>query len=190
MEAKNRQIIDVAIDLFAEKGFQQTTMQEIAETAGVGKGTIYRFYESKEDLVSSLVEFSIKDITEQMVEATALLDNPYEKLRTIIGVEIDYYDKKRNLAKLLVREVLGYRDEFEDRIRQIFSTRTALVEEVIQKGIDNGEFKPVNPTTLAASLEGMIHATVIAWLLFENTFSREEIKNDILTTVFHGVMKK
>ncbi|MCF7805910.1 MAG: TetR/AcrR family transcriptional regulator [Candidatus Marinimicrobia bacterium] len=189
MEPKQRLIIDTAIDIFAEKGFQQTTMQEIAETAGVGKGTIYRFYSSKDDLLSSLVEFAIEDVTNEIRQALEPIDDPVEKLRAIIAVEIAYYDDHPNLAKFLIREVLGYRMKFEDHIRQIQSSRTAILEPIIQNGLDSGEFRQVNPTTIAAAIEGMILASVIQWFLLDNGFPREEIQADLETSVFRGLLK-
>lgn len=188
MDAKNRQIIDVAIDMFSERGFHQTTMQDIAETAGVGKGTIYRFFESKEDLISSLVEFAIEDITREIQSAIEKLSHPVEKLRSIIAVEVDYYDQHRNLAKFLVREVLGYRNKFEDHIKKIHSTRAAIVERVIQEGMDEHHLKRVNPATLAASLEGMVLASVIFWFMFSDSFPTQEIQNDIYTALFEGIL--
>ena len=188
MELKQRQIINTAIDIFAEKGFQQTTMQEIAETAGVGKGTIYRFYASKEDLLSSLVEFAIQDVSEEIRRAIKAVKQPIQKLKTIIDVEFNYYDTHRNLAKFLVREVLGYGRTIEEHIKRIHSTRSAIVEPVVKEGIVAGDFKPVNPATLAASIEGMILSTVIFWFLLEQTHSREEIQHDIYTTIFDGLL--
>jgi len=188
MEAKNKQIIDVAIDMFSRKGFQQTTVQEIAEAAGVGKGTIYRFFESKEDLVSSLVEFAIDDVARAIREAIRDLTDPVEKLRTIITTEVDYYDQHRNLAKFLVREVLGYRSTFEEHVKRIWSKRGTIVEEVVREGVASQAFKPIDPETAAASLEGMILATVIYWFMISDSFPKERIREDIFTMVFDGVL--
>lgn len=188
MEAKNKQIIDVAIEMFSNKGFQQTTVQEIAEAAGVGKGTIYRFFESKEDLVSSLVEFAIDDVAGAVREAIREMSDPVEKLQTIITTEVDYYDQHRNLAKFLVREVLGYRSTFEAHVKQIWSKRGTLVEEVIRDGVASSAFKTIDPQTAAASLEGMILATVIYWFMICDAYPRQRIRDDIFTMVFDGML--
>ncbi len=188
MEAKNKQIIDVALEMFSKKGFQQTTVQEIAEAAGVGKGTIYRFFDSKEDLVSSLVEFAIDDVGRAVREAIADLQDPVETLRIIITTEVDYYDQHRDLAKFLIREVLGYRNTFEDHVKQIWSNWGIIVEEVVRKGLASGAFKPIDPVTAAASLEGMVLATVIYWFMFSDSFPRERVREDIFTMVFDGML--
>lgn len=190
MEPKQRLIISTAIDIFAEKGFQQTTMQEIAETAGIGKGTIYRFYPSKDELLSSLVKFAIDEVTEAIREELSHTESIVDKLKTIIAVEIAYYDEHPNLAKFLIREVLGYRVKFEEHIKQIQASRTSIIEPIIREGMESGVLNEVNPTTVAASLEGMILASVIQWFLLDTDFPREEIQNDLDTMLLDGLVQE
>ncbi len=190
MEPKQRDILEVAIDIFAEKGFQQTTMQEIAETAGVGKGTIYRFYPGKDALLSSLVEFAIDEVTDAIRQALRHAESVVEKLKTVIAVEIAYYDEHPNLAKFLIREMLGYRMKFEEHIRRIQANRMSIIQPIIREGVDSGVLNKVNPTTVAASLEGMILAAVMQWYLMDTDFPAEEIPGDLYTMLLDGLVKR
>lgn len=188
MEEKNRKIINTAIEIFSEKGFNKTTMQEIAEEAGVGKGTIYRFFNSKEDMVSSLLEISIDEISEQISSAISPLDDPLEKMKAIIKVELDYYYANRNLARFLVREMWGYQSKFLDHIRKIRESRATTIEQIIEEGMQKNQFKTLDPQTITASLEGMILASTIYWFTFHDEYPKKQIEENINRLFFQGIL--
>lgn len=188
MESKNRQIIDAAIEKFSEKGFAKTTMQEIAESAGVGKGTIYRFFDSKEDMVSGLIEAAITEITGLIRERLKSVSDPVEKLLTVISVELDYYERNRDLSKFLAREVWGFQNKFADHIRNIRSNQGKLLEEIIRDGIDQKRLKEVDPETAAAAFEGMILATTVHWFMFREGFPREWIFETVKRMSLQGLL--
>lgn len=188
MEEKNRKIVDAAVELFSEKGYNKTTMQEIAETAGVGKGTIYRFFKSKDEMVSSLLEVYIEDIAERIRKAISKVSDPIEKMKSVIQVELDYYDENRNFARFMIREAWGTQKRFIEHIRKIKETRASLVEEILFQGMEQNVFKKVDSDTIAASLEGMILASSVHWFIFSDEYPKETIRENIDTLFFEGIL--
>ncbi len=188
MDQKNRQIINVAIEKFSAKGFTQTTMQEIAREAGVGKGTIYRFFRSKEDLVYGLIESAITEITDRIRSEVGKLADPVDKLRAVIRVELEYYAENRDLSKFLAREVWGYQNKFADHIRHIRATQGQILEEIIEEGMASGQLERVEPETAAAGLEGMVLATAVHWFMFREDFPGETIRHTVERIALRGML--
>ena len=189
MHPKREQMLEAAVDKFAQYGAESTTMQEIAQEAGVGKGTLYRYFDNKEDLISSLIETGITELIDQVQEAVADLTSPIEKLEEVIITQLEFYNSNRSFSKFLTREIWGYKDKFEQNIQKIRSNYTVIVEEIIKQGINNGDFKDVNTETAATSLIGMVNITALHWFMFKESFPVQEIKDDIINLYFEGVVK-
>jgi len=119
MHPKREKIIEAAIKMFSQQGSTSTTMQEIAEEAGVGKGTLYRYFENKEDLVSSLISFGFKEITEELESKVVNIEKTETKLRKVIETQLEFYNQHRNFCRFLTREFWGYKNKFAANIREI-----------------------------------------------------------------------
>jgi len=189
MNSKKERIFTAAIDKFSQKGSTNTTMQEIAETAGVGKGTLYRYFENKEDLIYSLIQYGINKMTNQVKEKISQVEFPLEKLKIIVGAQLEFYDQHQNFCKFLTREIWGYQSKFEDHIKEIRSNNTVIIENIIKDGIERGVFKELNAETAAVSLSGMINITALHWFMFQDEFPIEKIRNDIIQLYFNGIKK-
>ncbi|SDC01547.1 MULTISPECIES: TetR/AcrR family transcriptional regulator [unclassified Candidatus Frackibacter] len=189
MNSKKERIFTAAIDKFSQKGSTNTTMQEIAETAGVGKGTLYRYFENKEDLIYSLIQYGINKMTNQVKEKISQVELPLEKLKIIVGAQLEFYDQHQNFCKFLTREIWGYQSKFEDYIKEIRSNNTVIIENIIKDGIERGVFKELNAETAAVSLSGMINITALHWFMFQDKFPIEKIRNDIIQLYFNGIKK-
>ncbi|GAB6139028.1 TetR/AcrR family transcriptional regulator [Halanaerobaculum tunisiense] len=189
MHPKKERIFTVAVERFSQKGSTSTTMNEIAKEAGVGKGTLYRYFDDKEGLISSLIETGFEELIEQVQQAVVDLTDPVEKLEEVIAIQLEFYNQNRSFSKFLTREIWGYKDKFEENIKKIRSNYTVIVEEIIQQGINNGDFKEVNAETAATSLIGMVNITTLHWFMFKESFPVQEIKDDIINLYFEGVIE-
>src|SRR6056297_3870168 len=154
MHPKKERIFTVAVEKFSYKGSTSTTMQEIAKEAGVGKGTLYRYFDNKEDLTSSLMKMGFEEITNDIKEAVSQVDDPIMKLEEMRDVQLQFYNQHQHFCKFLTREIWGYKNKFEENIKEIRGNYTVIIEEVIAQGIESGQFKDVNVETAASSLVG------------------------------------
>ncbi|WP_408954362.1 TetR/AcrR family transcriptional regulator [Natroniella sp. ANB-PHB2] len=189
MHPKKERIIKAAIKKFSHQGVSNTTVQEIAKEAGVGKGTIYRYFENKEDLSHSLVELGIKRLTDRIKVRIENLDNPINKLEVIIETKLEFYSQYYDYGKYLIREIWGHKDSFEKHIKKIRELHTVIIEDIIKEGIDQGKFKDLNVETAAVSLIGAVNINVLHWVMFSEEFLIDEIKEDIMEIYFSGLLK-
>jgi len=147
-EARPQEILDAALAVFAEKGFAAARMDEVARRAGVTKGTIYRYFPSKEELFKSLVRVAIGGTLEQVTAFASAYDgSPRELLVSVlrtIGTVLRTSDRI-----VLPKIVLAEAGNFPELVRfyrfEIIEKGMALFRGIVARGIAQGEFRDVSP---------------------------------------------
>ncbi len=149
--ARIKLILDSAAAVFREKGFRDSTIEDIAARAQIAKGTIYLYFKSKSDLYFCLVQPALECISKHLVQiAEDKEDDSDNRLRRLGRAIYEFYDKDVDAYHLLIR----YNEEEyskllpEDRLEQfkcIMRCNLKQGEIVIQEGIEKGVFKDVNP---------------------------------------------
>src|SRR6266705_1661424 len=104
-EFRTSGILEAARKFFAEKGFHEATVDDIAEAAGVAKGTVYLYYESKRDIYFAALKFGIEQMYAMLDERLISVSTPQEKLRTLIAVKLQYFEENRDFFKSYYSEL-------------------------------------------------------------------------------------
>jgi TetR/AcrR family fatty acid metabolism transcriptional regulator len=157
-EQKRREILGAAAAVFAAKGFHQALMDDVAARAGIGKGTIYRYFAGKEDLFFSILDAEVDDLRARLEHAAASRQSPDRALRAMIATLADFTLRNRPLMQLLPE--IG-QDEIRKRVKRIHRQNTALVnlvEREIRRGIDDGLFRAGDARTWARMISLMTRA--------------------------------
>lgn len=102
-EATAARILDVALDLFRRRGFEQTTMREIAAKAGVSLGSAYYYFDSKEDMVMAFYDKAIEAMSPRMEAALADAASFEERIAAIMAVKFEYFQPNRSFLGALFR---------------------------------------------------------------------------------------
>jgi len=148
--ARVKLILDSAAAVFREKGFRDSTIEDIAARAQIAKGTIYLYFKSKSDLYFCLVQPALECLSKQLVQvAEDKADAPDNRMRRLGKAIYEFYSNNLDAYYLLIR----YNEEEyskllpEDRLRefkQIMRCNLKQGEIVINEGIDKGVFKRIN----------------------------------------------
>src|SRR5437879_12895076 len=101
---RREEILEAAVRLFAEHGFPDTAMQVLADTLGVGKGTLYRYFPSKQVLFLAAVDRVMLKLREAVDASIADVDDPLEQIRRAIHTYLNYVVAHPELAELLIQE--------------------------------------------------------------------------------------
>jgi AcrR family transcriptional regulator len=141
-EHKRGEILGAAAAVFAAKGFHKTLMDDVASRAGIGKGTIYRYFTDKEDLFFSILDAGMEDLKVRLTAAAGTRQAPDHKLRAMIATMADFTLRNRPLIKLLPEIELKEIRKRVERIHQHNKALVTLVEREIQHGIDARVFRP------------------------------------------------
>src|SRR5438046_10760679 len=95
-EFRTAGLLEAARKVFGQKGFSAATVEDIAAAAGVAKGTVYLYYESKRDIYFAALKFGIEQMYAVLDERLKTVSTPAEKLRTLIAVKLAYFDDNRD----------------------------------------------------------------------------------------------
>jgi AcrR family transcriptional regulator len=161
-EERAQQIMDAAVRLFAEQGYERTTTRAIAQEAGISEGTIYKYFDSKRALLFAITHQSIVDplktLLEKMPDAT---DD--QLIRAIIHDRLALWDRAAPFLKVVISEALFNPELTSEYQRQVTGPALAMLEAYITKRIADGAFRPVNPAVAARSLIGLLFFFFHIW---------------------------
>jgi AcrR family transcriptional regulator len=154
-EARPQELLDAALALFVEKGFVATRSEEVAARAGVSKGTLYLYYPSKEELLKAVIRQQLSsEIAAGALEAeryvgptsTLLVDSLSRWWQRVFD------SPASGVFKLVVTEVRGFPEIAEFYVREVIEPGERLIGSIVPRGIDRGEFRPVDVNTVVHSL--------------------------------------
>lgn len=191
--ATRARILEAAEQLFAEHGFQAATTAAIARRAGVAEGSIYRHFESKQDLLVQLAAERFAAPVSNLLGDFSHLDDE-SLLRTLIRERFRTARRYAPLAKVFLLEA-QHQEELRERYIGDVATRIAAMgEAIVQSRIDAGEWRPVNPKIALGALIGMA-VTFVAWSAILGgdkyvKFDPDEVVDGIVDIFLHGVKKQ
>lgn len=146
------ELVAAARRVFSERGFHDATMEEIAQIAGVAKGTIYIYYPSKQAAYWAALEEGILgmiEATRRSMQAAATVE---AKIRTFIECKVGYFDENRDFFKIYFSEFgysLAYPARIRKQFRELYIQQARILREVLEEGIRHHEIRPV-PADVAA----------------------------------------
>ena len=155
-ETRPGEILDAALAVFAERGFAATRLDAVAAAAGIGKGTIYLYFGSKEDLFRAVVRQRLLPNLEEIERALAAdTGSAADQLRLIVGRFARFADSKLAvLPKLVLAESGNFPALARFYAEEVVNRGVLMVSGVIRRGIERGEFRPVEPLAVLPLLGG------------------------------------
>ena len=154
INSKEMQIVQAAIEVFSGKLFHKVTVDEIAYKAGVGKGTIYLYFNSKEDLFRRVLQYATELYYLNIKESTAEEKDCSSKLRKFISLHLEMVEEQLKVIYLLIAESMAPPQVFAEEIEKARAQILFLVEDILEEGIKRGEFRVVDTTVAAKLFQG------------------------------------
>ena len=184
---RRQYILKVAERLFAQKGYHQTTMAEIAKASEFGMSTIYQFFESKEKIYLTLFNEKLDTLLELVKNAVKKASTATEKIKAILKVEFDFFQKNKDFFRLYAMEreaiTVIVREELGKEVNKKHEEGLALLKQIIEEGIKNKEFYPFPPAEVAILFSGMTQAYIHDWIKSGKEINLDE-KIKIITNFF------
>jgi TetR/AcrR family transcriptional regulator of autoinduction and epiphytic fitness len=184
-QERREMILEAARKRFQRFGYSKTTMDEIASDAGISKGTIYLYFENKEDIFNELLASEALEMERYLYRKVKDETSVLLQLEMIFSCALDYLEKHPFLDNILSRDV----DMVSPRIiKYVFSVEeryVSVVEDYVRRGIDKGEIKPFNPRITAYILYKIFEAFSYGSTLKEEKFNKE----DTLDIMRHFISK-
>jgi len=183
---KREAILRAAIDVFAGRGFFNSQVADVARAAGVAAGTVYLYFRSKDDLLVSIFERSVREAIDEGRASVAPLADPIEKLRAIARVHLERMGRDRNLA-IVFQVELRQSTKFMERFSSTgLREYLGIIRQVIVDGQSAGAFrKDVNATLAAKLFFGALDEMATNWILSQRRYSLAA-DTDAIVDVFIG----
>jgi AcrR family transcriptional regulator len=187
-------IMDAAVGFFAKKGYRDTTLDEIAIASEFGKGTIYNYFDSKEDIYTYIIDNVSLRLYEIIKQAEADTENTLDFIKVYSRLLIKYCFENRDAFIIFVREAAHFTtDIFITDRRKLFRRHKQVQDLLINKitdGIRKKEIKNLDPEKLSTVYEHMI----LPYILFlinhhKNNLDQKQETEFILSVFFGGIVK-
>jgi len=144
-EAKKKQtkkaILAAAMELFSIHGFEKTSIAQLARTAGVGKGTVYGYFQTKQDLLLAFCEDEIEYIHEQLNSRTNQNAPVFEQLMTVFMAEFEYVTRNPEFGRLYMQETVFPKKLLADKHREGENKFFEMIFPILQRGQERGEIR-------------------------------------------------
>ena len=164
MKDKRTHIIETAMDLFARKGYEGTSIRDIAEKASVNLAMVNYYFGSKEKLFENIVEYKssvTRGILDEILKNNKL--SAIEKIYAIIDSYVEKLFTHRSFHRLIYQElILNQREELQNSIVNNLAPNSVIIKRIIETGIKNEEFKKVDVELTLASLMGTVNQVLLS----------------------------
>lgn len=189
MNKTKRKIFETSMKLFAEKGYDATSIEEITATVGVAKGTLYYHFSSKEEIFNFLVEEGIKLLQNSIDIKTAKFSNYIDKLKAIVLIQIKVVVKYEDLITILLSQFLGNEARNQKCQMHIFEY-IQKIEKIVEDGIQLGQIKQGNAQVIASEIYGLICSTLVFKLRNHGEVDILKLFKEFENTVIEGLKIK
>lgn len=185
---KYHQILEAAIKVFAEQGFHQATISQIAREAGVADGTIYLYFKNKEDIMVNFFGYKTKQVFGRFREEVDKADNARDKLRLLIKRHLEEFQRDRNMAVLYQTETRRFSRMCEDQIREMSKLYLDLVSEIVESGQDEGLMrKDLYMGLVKRFIIGAIDEVINTWLHSGGSYDLVSMADPLVDLFIRGV---
>lgn len=185
---KYHQILEAAIKVFAEQGFHQATISQIAKEAGVADGTIYLYFKNKEDIMVNFFGYKTKEVFGRFREEVDKADNARDKLRLLIKRHLEEFQRDRSMAILYQTETRRFSRMCEEQIREMSKMYLDLVSEIVESGQDEGLMrKDLYMGLVKRFIIGAIDEVINTWLHSGGSYDLVSMADPLVDLFIRGV---
>jgi TetR/AcrR family fatty acid metabolism transcriptional regulator len=185
---KRDAILKAATRVFAQRGFFNAQVADVAKAAGVAAGTVYLYFRSKDDLLVSLFERTMRDAIAEGRAALAGITCPRDRLARIARLHLERLGRDRDLAVVFQVELRQSTKFMERFSSSYFREYLGLIREAIEAGQASGLFRTdVSATAAAKILFGALDEMATNWMLSRRRYALESDAETVVDLFLHGV---
>ena len=183
-------ILKAATKVFAQNGFFQSQVADVARVAGVAAGTVYLYFKGKDDLLVSIFERSMKDVLAEGREAIKTISDPAERLRKIAQLHLDRVGRDKDHAvvfQIELRQSVKFMERFSESFLQDYFK---LIREAIADGQQRGAFrKDISATTATKIFFGALDEMATNWVLSRRKYNLSAEADAVVDLFINGVKR-
>jgi TetR/AcrR family fatty acid metabolism transcriptional regulator len=188
---KREAILRAATCVFAEKGFFNSKVADIAKEAGVADGTVYLYFKNKDDVLHSVFDRAMDKFIAEGRHELSSINKPEDKLRRIAELHLERLGADRGLAIVFQVELRGSIKFMQEFSAAGFAEYLDIIRSTIDEGQKSGAFRnDIKPIVCAKMLYGALDEMVTNWILSNKSYPLAPMADEVLKVFFGGLTAK
>jgi TetR/AcrR family transcriptional regulator, fatty acid metabolism regulator protein len=172
--SRQERILDAALDVFAEHGYQDATVDDIASSARTSKGGIYFHFPGKDAIFLALLDRSAKQLLTRVGERVAGESDPIAKVDAALLALTQAFGSHRALARLFLIEARGAGPRFHARMAEVQTRFVLFLQQQLEEAVSQGLVPPFDAEVAAQAWFGALNQVVSSWALADRPRPLEE----------------
>lgn len=187
-EETQKRIIATAIELFNKNGIDAVTMEQIAETVDIAKGTLYNYFGSKEELINAFIQHTFQDRNPDRIDQLRLQPDTRTRLQKVFAILVEGVKNQKEIFETFMvyrmKRVISFKPVDVEE-----SGLSALIQAIIEMGQQSGELRTDLPEEYLAGLfEYSLIAAIRPLYIDPETYDQEKSVNQSVELFLHGAM--
>lgn len=189
MNRTKRKIFNTAIKLFAEKGYDNSSVEDITAVAGVAKGSLYYHFSKKEDIFDMLLSEGMKLLRNSVELKTKNCKTAMEKIEAIILIEIKVMIKYEDFLNIVLSQIWGEEEKNKKCKKAVFEFIT-IIENIVREGIESGEFYESDVEATASGIFGITCSSLLYRIKLNREVDGERVYKGFVDNITRALKKK
>ena len=157
-------ILNAAINIFSQKGYHNTRVDEIVEAAGTSKGGVYFHFPSKQDIFLGLIDEFADLLERRITDAIAQEDRGIRRVDAALSACLEIFSEYQKLAKIFLIQAIGLGAVFEEKQQEIHERFVEIVKRHLDEAVLDGDIAPLDTEIAAYAWMGALNEVVIHWI--------------------------
>lgn len=186
---KYHRILVSAVKIFAERGFHQSTISQIAKEAGVADGTIYLYFKNKDDILVQFFTYKTKQVFGKLREEVSKAGNSFDKLKNFIRCQLEEFQNDRYMAVLYQAETHQNNRLVENQIKEMSKLYLDIVSEIIETGQNEGVIrKDLYVGLVKRYILGGVDEVINTWLHSDSKYDLTSMADPLVDLFIRGIV--
>ena len=186
MNRTKRKIFETSMKLFAEKGYNPTSIEEITSVVGVAKGTLYYHFSSKEEIFNFLIDEGMKLLQNSITIKIAQKDNSIEKLKSVVLIQLKILYKYEDFITIILSQMWGHESR-NIQCQKYINEYLHIIEDIVKSGIEAGEIIDADPETIASEIFGATCISQIYKIKKKKDIDILDLYKELEKILFNGI---
>lgn len=186
MNKTKKAIFEAAIKAFSISGYNGTTMDEVAISAGVAKGTLYYHFKSKEEIFNFIIEEGLGIMVEELKEHIKIASDPLDKLRMVCKVQLSILYRNKDFFKVLMSQLWG-QEIRQVELRNKLGGYIGEIREFLQQAMDAGIIRKGNAAFMSYAFFGTLCSAAVYEVINIDNINLDEVVDELIEYSLRGL---
>ncbi len=189
-QKRREQILKAALTEFSKKGYHLTEVATIAKRASVAKGTVYNYFENKEDILLGIVQSGFDELSETMNKVAREDCDPITKIKKASFEYLSFFDKNKAFHQVLLKEAIHILPSARKVYCKYVEDHIDRLERLVRQGVRSGSFRKVDAKLAALSLIELVSAVLKGTVFINRPMDVKKDHKTIMKIYFEGLLKQ